>query len=219
MRFSVTLSAVALMAALCLTAQGQPPANPDVQIGVEGEMPPRAAPTDYEAHTKVGAFTLAAEFKGHFMPTLDKVLNNPEYVAVEVGLFGTPGSHLALSFQNFSLRINGKKSPLPGQSVVLVVGTLKDPEWQPPASEESKSKTQMGGGAEIGSTPPPVKIPFPLQRAMAQSLKQVTLAEGDRPLPQAGLLFFEYRGKADGIHSVELIYNGPAGKGALKLHP
>ena len=45
------------------------------------------------------------------------------------------------------------------------------------------------------------------------------LPEGDRALPQAGLLFFEYRGKTQGIRSIELIYDGPAGKATLKLQP
>jgi hypothetical protein len=43
------------------------------------------------------------------------------------------------------------------------------------------------------------------------------MAEGDRPLPQAGLLFFPYRGKEDHIHSVELDYTGAAGKATLVL--
>jgi len=40
---------------------------------------------------------------------------------------------------------------------------------------------------------------------------------GDRPLPQAGLLFFQYRGKEKGINSLELIYSGAAGKATLVL--
>jgi glycerol-3-phosphate dehydrogenase subunit C len=38
------------------------------------------------------------------------------------------------------------------------------------------------------------------------------LPEGERVLPQAGLIFFTYRGKAEGIKSLELIYEGAAGK-------
>ena len=43
--------------------------------------------------------------------------------------------------------------------------------------------------------------------------------EGDRALPQAGLLFFLYRGKREGIHSIELIYSGAAGNSTLTLQP
>jgi hypothetical protein len=45
------------------------------------------------------------------------------------------------------------------------------------------------------------------------------LLEGDRALPQAGLLFFQYRGNAKSIHSVELTYTGLAGKATLALQP
>ena len=44
-------------------------------------------------------------------------------------------------------------------------------------------------------------------------------AEGERTLPQAGLIFFQYRGKTQSIHSIELIYAGPAGKATLALQP
>jgi hypothetical protein len=45
------------------------------------------------------------------------------------------------------------------------------------------------------------------------------LPEGDRPLPQANLLFFEFHGKTARIRSVELVYTGPAGKATLALQP
>ena len=51
-------------------------------------------------------------------------------------------------------------------------------------------------------------MPFPLRRAMEQQVQRSAMQEGDRPLPQAGLLFFHYRGKAEGIRSLELIYSG-----------
>jgi hypothetical protein len=42
---------------------------------------------------------------------------------------------------------------------------------------------------------------------------------GDRTLPEAGLLYFKYRGKEKGIHSLELIYSGAAGQATIPLHP
>ena len=78
-----------------------------------------------------------------------------------------------------------------------------------------------GNGDQGGSNepPPPVKIPIEVQRAMAQRVQKATLPEGDRTLPVAGLIYFQYRGKTQGIHSVELIYDGPAGKATLALQP
>jgi hypothetical protein len=36
-------------------------------------------------------------------------------------------------------------------------------------------------------------------------------------LPQAGLLFFAFRGKTESIRDVELVYEGPAGKAVIPL--
>jgi hypothetical protein len=143
---------------------------------------------------------------------------------VETGLFGAPDARITLSVDNFSLRINGKKAPLPSEPSGRVIGSVKDPEFEPPAApSSSKTKTMIGGGGGGGqgdNTPPaPVKVPFAVQRAMGERVQKASLAEGDRALPQAGLLFFGYRGNRKGIRSVELIYNGPAGQATLTLQP
>jgi hypothetical protein len=54
---------------------------------------------------------------------------------------------------------------------------------------------------------------------MEVRVEKAALPEGDRALPEAGLIFFQYRGKENGINSVELIYTGPAGKAIVPLHP
>jgi hypothetical protein len=77
----------------------------------------------------------------------------------------------------------------------------------------------QGDKSEANAPPEPVKIPIGVQRAMAQRVQRSSLPEGDRTLPQAGLIFFQYRGKTEGIRSVELIYSGPAGKATLMLQP
>jgi hypothetical protein len=101
-----------------------------------------------------------------------------------------------------------------------VLRSLKDPEWAPPEKAESKSKTSIGGnGQSDGSLPVIVHMPFELQRAMELKVQKAALPEGERPLPAAGLIFFQYRGKSKGIRSLELIYNGPAGQTSLFLHP
>jgi hypothetical protein len=127
---------------------------------------------------------------------------------------------MKISADDFTLRINGKKTPLSSLPYGMILSNVKDPEWIPPEPVKSKSKTTLGGGDQGDNTPPPpVKIPIEVQRAMAQRVQKATLPEGDRALPQAGLIYFQYRGTAKGIHSVELIYAGPAGKATLTLQP
>jgi len=188
-------------------------------------IPPRASASDYLAHAEAGSITIGAEFTGHSLPTPDKTLESEDFVAVEVGFFGPADARLALAVTDFSLRINGKK-PMAAESYTVVFRSLKDPEWEPPVPAATKgSKTSFGGGGggqggqADNSPPPPVKVPIELQRAMARQVQKASLAEGDRSLPQAGLIFFAYRGKKSGIQSVELIYAGPAGKATLTLAP
>jgi hypothetical protein len=103
----------------------------------------------------------------------------------------------------------------------LVIRTVKDPEWLPPEPPAPKSKTGIMGGGEAGAseTPRPLPTPFPVLRAIAQRVQKAVLPEGDRPLPQAGILFFEYHGKIQSIHEIELLYNGPTGKATVTLQP
>jgi hypothetical protein len=226
MQLSHVLRIGTLIAAICLCVQGQNTPAKDAQTEARG-MPPRATPAEYQAQAQAGTVTVAAEFKGHSVPTLQGPLSSEDYVVVETGFFGSPDSRIKLSSADFSLRINGKKTPLPSQPYGLVVGSVKDPEWEPPEPPVSKSKTSMGGGggggrgeqADSNAPPPPVHIPIGVQRAMAQRVQKASLPEGDRPLPQAGLIFFQYRGKTQSIHSIELIYAGPGGKATLALQP
>jgi hypothetical protein len=76
-----------------------------------------------------------------------------------------------------------------------------------------------GGGNKNDPPPEPPKMPFPERRAMEQRVLKMTMPEGDRATPVAGLIFFSYRGKVQNIKSLELLYNGPAGKATLNLQP
>jgi hypothetical protein len=187
-------------------------------------MPPRAAPSEYQAQVQAGMVIIAAEFMGHAVPTPEQTVAADDYVVIDAGLFGPPGARTILARGDFSLRINGKKNLLPSEPYELVFKSLKDPQWQPPEPEEPKSKggiTTGGGGGGGGDKLPPVppKMPFELRRAMEQHVQRAAMQEGDRALPQAGLLFFLYRGKIEGIRSIELIYSGAAGSATLALQP
>ena len=207
-------SSVLITAAFCLCASGQTP-----PVEKAPGMPPRSAATDYQAHAQSGAVTIAAEFKGHAVPTPQETLSTEDYVVVEAAFFGPPETRLKLSLDDFSLRINKKKTALPNQPFGLVFQSLKNPELEPPSSA-SKSKTNVGTGGQSDSAPAPVfRLPPEVKHAMQQHVQKAALPEGDRALPQAGLIFFQYRGKTQNIQSLELIYSGPAGKATIALQP
>jgi hypothetical protein len=184
--------------ALCLCAQGQ-----ETQIKEIRGLPPRATPADYQAQAQAGGMTIAAEFVGHFVPTLQGNLSTEDYVVVETGMFGPPEAR---------------------QPYGMVIKSLKDPDWEPPAAAESSSKSKTnvstgGGGGHDKDPPAPVHIPIEVQRAMQQRIQKASLPEGDRTVPVAGLIFFQYSGRTQGIRSIELIYNGSAGNITLELRP
>lgn len=226
------IAAAVFAVALLQSAPGQeirsigPPEKPEASKG----LPPRPTPADYQAHTQAGMVTIAAEFDAHGIPDPNEILSSDDYVVVEVALFGPAGMKLPLNFQDFSLRINGRK-PAPAQPYEFVFKSLRTPEYEPPTQhmlDEANKKTSINTGTNgqspISTTditqptlPPIVHIPLEVSRRWQQKIHMASLPEGERPLPQAGLLFFPHNGK--NINAVELLYNGPAGKAKLELHP
>jgi hypothetical protein len=109
-----------------------------------------------------------------------------------------------------------------------VVKSVKDPLWEPPeeaAAAAAGPKSKTSSKTSLNSQqpnpadpkPPPPPVPVAVRRAWTQRVQKAVLPEGDRALPQAGLLFFWYTGKEKGIQTVDLIYQGPAGTATLKL--
>lgn len=220
---------VILTACMGLGAQEQNPASPNQTSSDEATakgrkgMPPRVAPTEYQAHGTAGDFTIAADFDEHSVPTPDGTFTSEDYVVVEAALFGPAGAKINLKLEDFSLHINDKKAPLPSQAYALLFHSLSDPEWIPPKQpDDEKSKTAIntgGRGGQNDDKPLPPKMPRELRRAMEQKVLKVVMPEGERPAPVAGLLFFYYRGKSKNIKSMELIYNGAAGTATIPLQP
>ena len=217
---SAWVNAIWMAAVVCCSAAAQTAPAKETPANETKRLPPRAAPTDYQARAKVGAITIAADFQRHAVPTPDATFNDEDYVTVEVAFFGPPEARLKISSGDFSLRINDKPKPLESRPYGMVLSSLKDPSWEPPDTGEKKSKTGLNTGGQPGdSAPAVVHMPFPLQRAMEQKVQKAALPEGERVLPEAGLIFFSYHGKDKGVRSVELTYSGAAGKALLRLTP
>lgn len=234
--FHVLRIAAPIVTCLCLQGQSTPNKEAQDKEAQAREalakdeakgLPARATPADYQTQAQAGTVTIAAEFKGHTVPNPQGPLTTEDYISVEIGMFGPPDAKVRISADDFTLRINGKKSALSSQPYGVVIGNVKDPEYEPPEKKaDAHSKTSLGssGGGqqekpEPGAPPPIVHIPLEVQRAMNQRVRKAALPEGDRPLPQAGLVFFRYGGKEKGIRTIELLYAGAAGKATLTLHP
>jgi hypothetical protein len=219
MSVSRVLRSTLWVAAAYLWAQDKP-AAPILNPADVPRMHPRASANDYQAHARVGPVLLGAEFMRHAVPTPQGEFSTEEYVAVEIGVFGAAGEKARLSVGDFALRVNGKKA-VASVPYGMVMTNLKDPSWEPPEAVKPKESaiSTNGGGGNGDPAPPPPKMPMPLVHAMQIKVEKAALPEGDRTLPEAGLLFFPYRGQSDKIKSVELTYSGPAGKATLTLQP
>ncbi len=229
MRYDLIFTA-ALAAALCQPAFAQnPPAAPQAPAAAKTPptidappIPVRPSPGDYQGHASTGPFTIAAEFTAHAVVTPNASFSNEDYVTVEVALYGPAGAHLRLSLEDFSLRINGKKA-VPSQSFVLLQKALKDPSYVPPEEEKKADKGDAGvpvvGESPSDRNPQWHPVPFEITHAMEVRVQKATLPEGDRNLPQAGLVYFPYKGRDNSVTSVELLYDGPAGRAVVPLHP
>ncbi len=221
MRFFAVASAGAVIAGVLISGTWlhAQDASGNASVRAVG-LPPRLTPADYQFHVQAGSVTIAAEFMGHGVPTEEGgPYATDAYVVVETAVFGAPNTKIALANKDFSLRMNGKKPPVPSEPYVLVFPTLKDPEWEPLNSEKEQAATASAGGRagqpQFKSAPP--KMPIERRHLMEQRVLKASLPEGERALPQAGLLFFEWRADTKGIRSMELEYNGPAGKATLAL--
>lgn len=199
------------------------PQKPEASKGI----PARTGPGDYQAHAQVGKFTIAAEFDEHSIPEPTVALTNEDFLVVEVAIYGPPGTKLALNYQDFSLKLNGKKNLLPAKPYELVFKSLKSPEYEPPSEKmlNTDKKTNLttggNGGGNSNTTditapklPPIIHIPIEVSREWDRKVHMASLPEGERPLPEGGLIFFEHSGKAN---SAELVYNGPAGKVTIPI--
>ncbi len=214
MRFALFLSAFTL-----LPAQG---------------TRPKTSAADYPVHVEIGTVTLAAEYLVHSLPTPKGTLIATDYLIVDVAFFGPAFSRLKMSPDNFTLRINGSKGqPLTTEPPGMVAGSIKFPSTHPHL-ETTGSVSAGDGTVSVGPRPPPSRFPGDgnERTAQAPSVKEVqeensidfrvqnaTLPEGEHNLPRSGLLYFFYRGKVKNIHSLDLYYEGPIGKAALKLLP
>jgi hypothetical protein len=226
MRWSTLVALFAAATAALITSQAGGWLQAQAPVVETKGFPPRAAFTDYPVHTQAGAVTIGAEFTGHNVGTQESLLTTEDFVVVEAGLYGPAESRLTLSIDDFSLRVNGAKKILPSQPSELITKSLKDPDYQEPESNKASKTVVNTGGKQDGTdpnAPPPalIPVPFEVRRGWQQRVKRDSLAIGDRALPQAGLLFFQYSGGTKGIRSVDLIYSGPAGKATLSLphHP
>ena len=202
---------------------------------------PNEEPGDYPAHFALdNGITLAAEYMVHSIPTPTGSLVADDYLVIDVAFFGPPKTKLDLNAGQFALRINNQKVAFRPDPPGGVATSIKYADMsQRPGLTGSGGAGVGDSGAVWGPTtnprfpgdpsagrPLPNPVPdqtdpnVPPQEAetpIEVRVQRTALEEGARVLPRSGLIFFPHRGRTKSIKSLELIYEGPAGKVTLKL--
>lgn len=157
---------------------------------------PQPGAADYPVHIALNdGFTLGAEYLVHSIPSPKGSYVVDGYLVVEIAVFGPRFAHLNVSADQFSLRINGQKTPIEPEATGIIASGY--------TIGRMPGTPQSGGPDE--------------QMTIEDRIKHSAVPEGDVRTPFAGLLFFPFRGKTKAIKTLELMYEGPAGKIALKL--
>jgi hypothetical protein len=205
-------------------------------------LTPREKAADYPVHAEVkDGFTIAAEYLVHTLPTGKDALVANDYLVVEVAVFGPRGKRIDLSQGNFTLLLDtgkkGGKTALSPDSAGSVAASIKFSDWTQKPHVEAEGGV---GNASVGFGPPmtprfpgdpsvrtmppspvPDQNPAGIEKEQPLSIdervQRVSLPTGQLAPPAAGLIFFPFEGKTKSIKTLELVYEGPAGRVVLKL--
>lgn len=211
-------------------------------VTLPAETPPKASPAEYPVKAELPGLVIAADYTVRTVFGRDDSALTPDYLTVDVALYPPKGKTISVAASQFRLRVNGKKQPLYSQTPGMVAASLRYPDWE---QRPTVLVGAGAGDAQVilgrpqpterfpgdprpqqGRLPPPPKAPTdqdrsgierPPARSPADIVTEEALPEGDYTFPRHGHLYFPFKGKTASLKSVELLYEGPAGKAALVL--
>src|ERR1700682_4609450 len=112
---------------------------------------PREKASDYPEHAKLADREIGIEYLVHSIPVERGVLVASDYLVVEVAVFPLTLAGVAVSSGQFTLRINGKKTPVYSQSTGMVAASIKYPDY-----ERTRPRLVAEAGPVIIGAPRPV---------------------------------------------------------------
>jgi len=206
-------------------------------LAAQGTAPKESA-QEYTAHAALDKASLGAEYLVHSFSSGRDMYIAKDYLVVEVAVFPAKGASFDVNDGQFVLRVNGHKQELSPQGAQFVAESLKHPD----NSSGLHSVEQVGPwvmgmprptspfpgdpNAQPQRQPPQAPTDTASDRgdvekqpsvSPAELAVEAALPEGSCHSPTSGFLYFPYRGKVSHIHSLELIYSGPAGAATVSL--
>src|ERR1700737_1506090 len=116
---------------------------------------PREKASDYPEHARLADREIGVEYLVHSIPVERGVLAASDYLVVEVAVFPLTLAGVTVSGGQFTLRINGKKTPVYAQSPGMVAASLKYPDYE-------RTRPQLvaqAGPVIVGGTQPVGRFP------------------------------------------------------------
>jgi hypothetical protein len=197
-----------------------------VALGQGTDPKPKAEDYDVHADTPKGA--LGAEYMVHSFSGQGVTYIAKDYLVVEVALYPPKGETIQVHAANFSLRINGRNTPLAPVAASVVAAALQHPDWQ-----QQGPHVEAGGG--VGNTSvilgrptpsrlpgeqPPQRLPHPTGPGNHDGIDRQSPVKAEELVVQAalpedpyrgsisGYIYFPYKGKPSAIKSLDLLFEG-----------
>lgn len=169
---------------------------------------------------------VTAEFWGRTVPLKNdegqmKAVASESHLVVEAKVLAAKGQPVRVTPQQFRLRINGAKLPIPTDSPGMAAAAIQYPDW-----DSNRGLEAQAGPVIVGRRQPTPRFPGdPAERnrgnssdkedAVRRSLPEAVAAaswhDGDVVTERSGLLFFGWKGKVAKIKTLELIWQGVDG--------
>ena len=190
---------------------------------------PKLKPEDYEAHGQARDAAIGAEFMIHSFSGQGLTYVAPDFLVEEVAVYPSKGTEMNVQAAAFSLRLNGKTTLQP-VGISLVSSSLQHPEYRQEPHLEAGAGTN-GGGVVLGAPrqttqvpgePPRPAQPYPVpgsdedplgggaprepRISANELLTQTALPEGKYHTAVSGYIYFQHRGKASSLKTVELLF-------------
>ncbi len=185
----------------------------------------RQSASEYPASASAAPAAIGAEFLARSVPAKGGVLFARDYLVFDIGVFPKPGPPVTVSNGQFSLIINGAKIPLETHTPGTVAASMQYSDWEQ-HPELNASATVDGTGVSTPQTWPGQRFPGD-GRADPHPGRPVAITDSSEPLdaqvahvslptgtfsaPVRGCIYFQYKGKVKRIHSMRLLWDGPAG--------
>jgi len=197
---------------------------------------PRALPAEYPVQAVLPRATVAAEYGSRAISQPGDSYHVGNYLVVEVAFFPEKGPPMPVSAGEFRLRLNQATRELSAHSPGLVAGAIRNPGWEQYRGVQASGGVGPGG-VVIGGPPGVERFPGdpegrrPTQprapeqnegrptatKTAAEAVEKYALEDGPVSGARSGLLYFYWEGKVKNLKSIQLVYDGVAGRAVLKL--